>query len=71
MRSGQNVSSTSLHSVGYDENTGTLEVKFVSGRVYQYYGVPPNMHGQLMRAPSKGQFFNTYIRRSYPFSRVG
>ncbi len=67
----QSVASTNLQSVGYDEGTQTLEVQFVSGRVYQYYGVPENMHTQLMRAASKGQFFNTYIRNSYPFSRVG
>ena len=67
----QSVASTNLQSVGYDERTQTLEVQFASGRLYQYYGVPANMHEQLMQAPSKGQFFNTYIRRSYPFSRVG
>lgn len=67
----QGVASTNLTSVGYDAETGTLEVEFSNGRVYQYYGVPNNMHDQLMRAPSKGQFFNFYIRNSYPFSRVG
>lgn len=67
----QSVASTNLTSVGYDEETQTLEVEFLNGRVYQYYGVPNNMHDQLMRAPSKGQFFITYIRNNYPFSRVG
>lgn len=67
----QSVGSTSLRSVGYDERTQTLEVQFVGGRVYQYYGVPANMHRKMMRAQSKGQFFNRYIRRAYPFSRVG
>ena len=67
----QSVASTNLTSIGYDEETQTLEVEFLNGRVYQYYGVPNNMHVQLMQAPSKGQFFVTYIRNSYPFSRVG
>ena len=67
----QSVASTNLQSVGYDEGTQTLEVQFVNGRVYQYCGVPEDMHTQLMQAPSKGQFFNAYIRNSYPFSRVG
>ena len=67
----QGVASTNLQSVGYDEGTQTLEVQFVNGRVYQYYGVPENMHTQLMQASSKGQFFNAYIRNSYPYSRVG
>ena len=67
----QPVASTNLHSVGYDERTQTLEVQFVSGRVYQYYEVPANVHERLMQAPSKGKFFNMHIRRGYPFSQVG
>lgn len=67
----ESVRSTNLESVGYDQKTQTLEVQFLSGRVYQYYGVPENMHTQLMQAGSKGQFFSMYIRNSYPFSRVG
>ena len=65
------VGSTNLMSIGYDRETETLEVEFLNGRIYQYYGVPNNLHNQLMQAPSKGQFFNSYVRNSYPFSRVG
>ena len=67
----QSVASTNLASVGYDEETRTLEVEFLNRRIYQYYGVPHDVHDQLMQAPSKGQFFNAHIRDSYPFSRVG
>ena len=67
----QNVVSTNLQSVGYDRGSQTLEVQFLSGRVYQYYGVPENMHTQLMQAASKGVFLNIYIKNRYPFSRVG
>lgn len=66
----RSVASTNLGAVGYDAKTRTLEIEFLSGRVYQYHGVPQNMHDQLMQAPSKGRFFNTYIRDSYPFSRM-
>ena len=67
----ESVASTNLMSVGYDEETETLEVEFLNGRIYQYYGVPNNLHDQLMQAPSKGQFFHNHVRNSYPFSRVG
>ena len=60
-----------VRSVGYDSPTQTLEVEFLSGWVYQYYGVPAHMHDRLMEAPSKGRFLNMYIRDSYPYSRVG
>ena len=71
MTARRRVASTNLHSVGYDERRETLEVQFLNGRVYQYYGVPASIHEQLMQAASKGQFFNAHIKRSYPFSRVG
>ena len=67
----QRVSSSTVLSIGYDRQTETLEIEFGSGRVYQYYGVPDNLHNEIMQTPSKGQFFNTYIRDQYPFSRVG
>lgn len=65
------VASTSVAAIGYDEPSQTLEVEFLNGNVYQYYNVPANMHEQLMQSPSKGQFINTYIKNSYPFSRTG
>ena len=66
----QNVASSMLKAIGYDDGTETLEVEFVNGRVYQYYGVPENTHSQFMGASSKGQFFNIYIKNRYPYSRV-
>lgn len=65
------VSSSNIRSVGYDPQSQTLEVEFLSGAVYQYYGVPENMHENLLREASKGRFLNTYIRDQYPYSRVG
>ena len=65
------VASSNVCAIGYDAITQTLEVEFLGGRVYQYYGVPDNMHEQIMQAYSKGQFLNHYIKNSYPYSRVG
>ena len=65
------VQSLNVVAIGYDRPTGTLEVEFLKGAVYQYYGVPEHMYNEIMNAPSKGRFLNTYIRDSYPFSRVG
>jgi KTSC domain len=65
------VSSSNLASVGYDEQSQTLEVEFAGGSVYQYYNVGKELFDQFMTAPSKGQFLSTYIRNAYPFSRIG
>lgn len=65
------VQSSNVVAIGYDRPTETLEVEFLKGAVYQYYGVPEHLYNDIMNAPSKGRFLNTCIRDSYPFSRVG
>lgn len=65
------VQSSNVVAIGYDRPTETLEVEFLKGAVYQYYGVPEHLYNGIMNAPSKGRFLNTCIRDSYPFSRVG
>lgn len=67
----ERVGSSTILTVGYDEASETLEIEFVSGAVYQYYNLPKPVWEQFSSSPSKGLFFNTYIKNFYPFSRVG
>jgi len=67
----ETIQSSNVSSIGYDDASSTLEVEFQSGSIYQYFGVPSNVYEQLMQAPSKGQFINTYIKNAYAYSRVG
>ena len=55
------VESSNVASVGYDEETKTLEVAFKSGSIYQYPGVEPQTHADLMAAESVGKFVNQNI----------
>ena len=48
----------------------TLEVEFLNGSRYQYYGVPSFLHEKMMQEPSKGRFLHAYIKNAYPYSRV-
>lgn len=48
----------------YDPEEETLTVDFPTGS-YDYHNVPPDVYNQLMTAPSRGQFFNQYIRDEY------
>lgn len=66
-----NVASSNIHSIGYDPKSQTLEVEFLSGAVYQYYGVAENIYERLMQQQSKGRFLNMYIKNQYPYSRIG
>ena len=66
----QSVISSALVSVGYDSDSETLEVEFPSGDVYQYHGVPEQIHMDLIGADSIGGYFNANIRHQYPYVRL-
>jgi hypothetical protein len=68
-RSGRVISSA-LTNVSYDPKSGVLEVRFVTGRVYQYLNVPEDVFEKLMRAESKGIFFNAHIRGHYRYHEL-
>ena len=66
------VSSSDLKSVGYDEASSTLEVEFLHGGIYEYSNVPESRYSGLMSAPSKGSYFNEYIKKGgYACRKVG
>lgn len=66
----QPVSSSNLHSVGYDPPTATLEIEFNSGGIYQYSGVPVHVYDSLMNSGSLGRYFSSYIRNVYPCVKI-
>ena len=49
----------------YETEHSRLTVSFVSGRVYEYYLVPPSVAAALSAARSKGTYFNQHIRDRY------
>jgi KTSC domain len=57
-----------LDSIGFEKNV--LEVRFCNGGLYQYLDVPEPVLSELMRAESKGRFFNQHIRGRYPSVRL-
>lgn len=62
------VESSMIDSIGYEKSV--LEVRFCNGGLYQYLDVPESVLAALMRAPSKGRFFNQQIRGRYPALRL-
>jgi len=64
------VSSSNLHSVGYDITTSTLEIKFHKSGVYQYFNVPENIYVRLMSASSKGGFFDSHIKERFRYRKI-
>ncbi|MEG3845611.1 KTSC domain-containing protein [Microcoleus sp. herbarium19] len=64
------VSSAMAKSIGYSEETETLQIEFSSGAVYQYSGVEPEIWESLQDVDSTGSFFNSEIKGCYSSRRV-
>ena len=64
------VESSALDSVDYHGESRTLFIRFVSGELYAYFGVPASVYEACLTAPSKGGWFARYVRDRYPHHHV-
>ncbi len=64
------VESSTLLAIGYDPSRALLRLEFCSRAVYDYFDVPEEVHGALLRASSIGACFNEIVRGCFPFRRV-
>jgi len=64
------VESTSLATVAYDAERELLQIEFRDRTIYQYFGVPAEVHAALLQAPSKGRYFNRALRGRFPYARI-
>lgn len=64
------VNSSKLRSVGYEEQTRTLEVEMSNGQVFQYVGVYPEVYRRFMAAPNPTSFFDDKIAEEYTARKV-
>ena len=65
------LNSTSLAAAAYSEEQQLLELRFRNGEIYHYFSVPPEIYGDLLRAPSKGAYFNQGIRDRFAYVKSG
>ena len=65
------VQSSDVAAVGYDQETHTLRIQFVTGATYDYSGVPCEDYSDLLAASSKGKYLNARIKGHYPYARTG
>src|SRR5262245_19877957 len=57
--------SSMLATLSYDDERQHLDVEFRGGRRYRYFEVPEIVFAALMKAPTKGTFFNERIRDAF------
>ena len=64
------VTSSNIRSIGYNEESQTLEVEFHGGEIYQYFNVPKSAYTELMSASSHGSHLHRHIEDNYRCSRI-
>ena len=63
------VDSSNIEAIGHDTDAQELHVRFLSGTIYVYHGVPNEVYENLMASPSKGSFLNREIKGVYEFTQ--
>lgn len=64
------VESTTLAIIAYDESRELLQLEFRNRAVYRYFSVPGRVHEGLLRAASRGRYFNAEIRGRFRYARI-
>lgn len=59
------VSSSAISAVGYDPDTRRMKITFVQGHTYDFCRVPQYVFDGLLRAGSKGGYYNDHIKDRY------
>jgi hypothetical protein len=62
--------STVVRRYAYRPHRAALDVEFVGGRVYRYFGVPADIAEQMRAWRSKGAFLNRKVLGRYDFARL-
>jgi hypothetical protein len=64
------VESTAIQRIEYDEFLRQLMITFIGGGTYTYYDVPRTVYAGLLRATSKGAYFNACVKDHYRFTQL-
>jgi hypothetical protein len=59
------LASSNLSAMRYDEQSRTLQIRFQSGRSYDYQDVPADVADGLKQADSPGRYFLNSIKGVY------
>jgi KTSC domain len=62
--------STVLQSVGYQDQLVLLELEFRDGTIYHYFKVSEQIFQELLRAESRGAYFNANIRHRFAYAQI-
>ncbi len=66
----QQVSSSNVAEIGYDEANQIVYIRFLNGTMYIYKGVAQNEYDGLLNAPSIGSYLHRNLKGLYPYERI-
>jgi len=64
------VTSSNVKAIGFDAETGTLYVQFLSGKTYQAPGAKQEDYDNWKAAKSKGQYHARILKTAFTWSAV-
>ena len=64
------LTTTSSGIVDFEYKAETLQIKFLDGSSYEYFGVPKAIYVKLVNAPAPGRFARRHIYNSFPYRSV-
>ena len=67
----QEVNSSTISSIGYDDFMNNLRVRFKNGSLYDYVNVPFVEFESLVNAESVGKYFASAIKNKFEYIRIG
>lgn len=62
--------STAISELRYSARRQELTILFTDGTGYKYSDVPKEMFQAFKDAPSKGKFFNRFVREGYNYEKL-
>ena len=60
-----NIDSSFIDAVAYSKLARVLEVRMKNGQIYTFVGIPESIFQGFLNSESKGNYFNTVIRKNY------
>ena len=64
------VNSSTIESIGYDNQNQIVFLRFLTGSLYVYKGVPEHEYNNLIDAPSCGSYLHYNYKNVYPYERI-
>ena len=64
------VSSSNIESIGYDESSQQLYIRFLNGSLYTYLSVPLYEFESLRDSPSLGSSLNRSFKNVFTYERI-